>query len=408
MFHCNSTPFPKRSSFNSLKTLSTQRLHCRDGFVHGGPDGRAEPHKSFVSAQRLGLASYQQNALQLASHGGCHAQHIHRDSCSCPLHRAANCPGRGIQFREIRLDHINGARRCAARAGVHQDSDVGTVHQRVCQVEAPDAEVDDTHAFGIRPGRPCASRIPRQTRRRQGRYCRFPRSECRVSRMLVPQCSGSTSSRGKKKTMPGLLLQFPDRGPGSSSTTTASLKLTFVVLLDPLNGRDHSRKSQIENIAALPRTQAHAIAGLYFYPANVQALDRSLVFEKLPLPTRSLSHPRINGLFGCERAGQQPDGPRKTWSVLRDSPQRDAAQPDGPQKRWPIVREDAEGPRFAANIITDSPGYRSDVVRAALRGVLATALPASTRFVRGSAASALIRLTHLALLLFGQGQNAQR
>ena len=73
---------------------------------------------------------------------------------------------------ELGLDHEQRARRLAARRGVEQHDGVVALAERVGEVHAADAEVDDLDARrAARAGR-AGRRARRRSRRRRGRRCR--------------------------------------------------------------------------------------------------------------------------------------------------------------------------------------------------------------------------------------------
>src|SRR5580692_11225938 len=71
------------------------------------------------------------------------------------------------------------------------------------------------------------------------------------------------------------------------------LNLPFVILLDRLHDGDFTGEREVHHVCARFRVQAHAISELDFDAADIDRLERRLVFEKLPFPLVHLLSPRM-------------------------------------------------------------------------------------------------------------------
>ena len=219
----------------------------------------------------------------------------------------------------------------AARRGVEQHRRVLAVAQRVREVHAADAEVDDLDAGRQLAPREPRARARRRSRRRRGRRCRSrPRGRAPRGRGR-PSASGSTSSGEKKKRWPGWR-RSPRSRPGSSSTVTASWHVAVDVLLDRLDDAVPAVERAVEDVAALRAgAAARGCRRRTSTPSTVDASGAGRSSSSQPLIAaiaRELADRAVQAhelvLASAPRCARGSRARAGRWRASRPSPRRSA------------------------------------------------------------------------------------
>ena len=170
--------------------------------------------------------------------------------------RLDHCLLRLIQLLKIGFDERNRARWLTVRICIDQDRRFVSILQRIREIEASNAEIDDSHLG--REARRWTSRFTTSTPNPSSPRKMFPIPATRMrGRRLA--ASGARRCfvrqwfdflRDKEKAMAGLA-QHTHIPPGIVLQHHADVDLAFVVLLDALDERDLPGQRDVEDVAAV-------------------------------------------------------------------------------------------------------------------------------------------------------------
>src|ERR1700733_3969949 len=171
--------------------------------------------------------------------------------------------------------------------GIDENSRLIVTLQRIHQIQAANAEINDTHRLRQRAAGKSAHNFYTKTVISQEDVA----DTCDQNTVLHRNSGFALLFFWKwfnlcwvEKEAVARLAHQPQVTPRVVFENHTDVLLAFVVLLEALNGRDLPTQREVQNISAFTRFQTYAIACPYLDATNQHMIYRRLIFDEIPFP----------------------------------------------------------------------------------------------------------------------------